>query len=200
MAYCASTLKLNELLQIVYHRAVLLTSLKIHAKMLAIRANKNTVEKLLENYNQISISSINTPNLMVVSGPTESILSLFKTLQDQKIEAQKLDNSSFGHSSVANPLLSVYKKYLSKFSFKDPFIKLLSNVTGDFIQTEEISSDYWCKESLFNSVSCYDNGSVNCGCCDSCENRKKAFVEAGILDETVYASKIKNENDSKKVK
>jgi len=147
-AYCAGILKLNELLQIVYHRAVLLTSLKIHAKMLAIRANKNTVEKLLENYNEISIASINTPNLVVVSGPTERILSLFKALHDQKIEAQKLDNSSFGHSSVANPLVAVYKKYLSKFSFKDPFIKLLSNVTGDFIQTGEISSDYWCNHMI----------------------------------------------------
>lgn len=45
------------------------------------------------------------------------------------------------------------------------------------------------KESLFNSISCYNNGLVNCGCCDSCINRKRSFKEAGILDETIYNKK-----------
>lgn len=42
------------------------------------------------------------------------------------------------------------------------------------------------KEDLFLSWSCYKSEEKQCGECDSCKNRKKAFEEAGIKDETKY--------------
>lgn len=42
------------------------------------------------------------------------------------------------------------------------------------------------KEGLFKSIFCYKRGSKNCGICDSCQNRKKAFKEMEILDKTEY--------------
>ncbi len=40
---------------------------------------------------------------------------------------------------------------------------------------------------LRQTWSCYQNGECQCGVCDSCRNRKQAFIEAGVKDETDYA-------------
>ncbi|MBM3896457.1 MAG: 7-cyano-7-deazaguanine synthase [Thaumarchaeota archaeon] len=39
---------------------------------------------------------------------------------------------------------------------------------------------------LFRTWSCYSNAKLHCGRCESCNNRKVAFVKAKILDKTRY--------------
>lgn len=41
-------------------------------------------------------------------------------------------------------------------------------------------------DAIFNSWSCYKTGESQCGRCDSCLNRKKAFEAAGVIDKTKY--------------
>ncbi len=43
-------------------------------------------------------------------------------------------------------------------------------------------------DMIFESWSCYANKRYHCGTCESCNNRKIAFVEAGIQDKTRYMS------------
>ena len=42
-------------------------------------------------------------------------------------------------------------------------------------------------EQIFKSWSCYGNGKIHCGKCESCNNRKLAFLKSKILDKTRYA-------------
>jgi len=41
-------------------------------------------------------------------------------------------------------------------------------------------------DSIFGTWSCYSNKKFHCGICESCNNRKSAFVKAGIKDKTKY--------------
>jgi 7-cyano-7-deazaguanine synthase len=39
---------------------------------------------------------------------------------------------------------------------------------------------------IFKTWSCYSNKKYHCGICESCDNRKKGFEKAGIVDKTKY--------------
>jgi len=100
----------------------------------------------------------------------------YKNYPDCRPAFSKTLESSFtqgeidGIKSKIRKKIEIWSPYKAKLS-KKRLLKKGYSVLGD---------------SIFNSWSCYKNGKVQCGKCESCNNRKAAFLEAGIEDKTLY--------------
>ena len=88
----------------------------------------------------------------------------------KKLESSFNQGEIDGIKSKIRKKIEIWSPYKAKLS-KNQLLKKGYSVLGD---------------SIFNSWSCYKNGKVQCGKCESCNNRKAAFLEAGIEDKTLY--------------
>lgn len=64
----------------------------------------------------------------------------------------------------------------------------ISSPYSDIMKSEVLTEAVRLGVPLDKTWSCYLSGPVHCGACESCNNRKNAFREAGIEDPTEYAN------------
>jgi len=88
----------------------------------------------------------------------------------KKIESSFNQGEIDGIKSGVRKRIEIWSPYKAKLS-KKQLLKKGYDVLGD---------------KIFNTWSCYKHGKVQCGKCESCNNRKAAFLEAGIDDKTHY--------------
>lgn len=70
-----------------------------------------------------------------------------------------------------------------------PPIKIWSPAISRLEKSDLLKISYsQMKENVYRTWSCYLDGKVQCGECESCSNRKTAFALAGIKDQTEYSS------------
>ena len=88
-----------------------------------------------------------------------------KKIEDALNEGE-LDGIKFGIRKKVS-IWSPYREGLTKSQLLENGFKVLGN-------------------KIFRTWSCYENKKFHCGICESCNNRKTAFIKAGILDKTLY--------------
>ena len=88
----------------------------------------------------------------------------------KKIESAFNEGEIDGIKSKIRKSIEIWSPYKAKLS-KKQLLKKGYNVLGD---------------KIFNTWSCYHDGKIQCGKCESCNNRKTAFLEANIEDKTIY--------------
>jgi len=88
----------------------------------------------------------------------------------KKIESSFNQGEIDGIKSGIRKKIEIWSPYKAKLS-KKQLLKKGYSVLGD---------------NIFSTWSCYKNGKVQCGKCESCNNRKAAFLEADIEDKTLY--------------
>ncbi len=143
-AACVSNVfSLEDGLKIIHTRALLMNKMK-PGSMIAVKADADKVLSFVEN-DDLSVAAINTPNTCVLSGKNEYIEALSKILNEKGISHSILKTSHAFHSYMMDEILSPFEKELSLFHFSKPEIPFISNLTGEVITSDDLSTSYWTK-------------------------------------------------------
>ena len=142
VAACISgVFDLDTALSLVAHRGRLMWSAPL-GSMLAIGQDVSSFD--LSSYPDLSIATINSTSSFVVAGPDSSIDNLSTDLGKQNIFCSKLQTSHAFHSKMMDPVLSEFKTVLDQYSFSNPSIPFVSNLTGTWVTAEQAkNSQYW---------------------------------------------------------
>ena len=140
-ACVAGVLSLPEAVQLVVGRGKLLDSLPSGA-MLAVPLPECEVVPLLGD--ELSLAVINGPAQSVVSGPAASIERLQERLIKDGVDARRLNISTAGHSSLVDPIAPAFEAAVAQTVLRDPAIPFLSDTTGTWTASGELTEPrYW---------------------------------------------------------
>jgi acyl transferase domain-containing protein len=110
--------------------------------MLAVKALPADIEKQLSG--TLAIAAYNSPDLSVVSGPTDQIEIFSAKLQANGIPNRLIKTSHAFHSSMMDGMKENYSKVVQSVSLNPPRTPLVSSVTGNWMsEAEACSPAYW---------------------------------------------------------
>ena len=140
-AIIAGVFPLEDGLALVAERARLVGGLPEGA-MLAVRLNEEQVRPYFAD--GIDLAAVNSRNQCVVSGPTEEIDRLARSLSDRRIGCRKLGSNHAFHSSMLDPILGEFTARVAEARRDRPSERYLSCVTGDWIDPDQVvTPGYW---------------------------------------------------------
>lgn len=114
--------------------------------MAAVFAEEALVLEAIAPYqNAISIAAVNGPTQTVISGTRQAVEAVLERLENDYITTHSLNVSHAFHSHLMEPILNTFKDTASSVQFFAPTLPLISNVTGQMVQPQEIlDASYWC--------------------------------------------------------
>lgn len=113
--------------------------------MVAVKAPLSAFEDIV--INDLDLAANNAPELNVVSGPADQMKEFTLLLDARSIAFTKLKTSHAFHSSMMEPMLAEFEKYIERFEFKAPIITIYSTSTGKQLSDQEaMSANYWAQQ------------------------------------------------------
>ena len=148
-ARAAGVFGLEDGLRFAAARGELMGSLPAGGAMAAVFASAERVLAALEKAN----SEAEVPGLamaadngthQVVSGPLEQVEALAAELGTAGVRVERLNTSHAFHSALMEPVLGDLEEILEGISVKPPEVALVSNVTGQAVESGEVlDGAYW---------------------------------------------------------
>ncbi|WP_193200202.1 type I polyketide synthase [Nostoc sp. MG11] len=143
-ACVAGVFSLEDGLKLIAHRGRLMQQLASGGEMVAVMASLETVNQLIAPYTQkVAIAAINGPESIVISGESQAIATLLKSLESQGIKTKVLQVSHAFHSPLMEPMLAEFEAVANQITYYQPRIPLISNVTGRRADDSITTATYW---------------------------------------------------------
>ncbi len=161
---------LEDGLSLLTKRAELMGTIQ-SGSMLNIGAPFSDIQKFI--HSEVSVAAINTEDSCVISGNDFYIAEIEEKLAIDQIPFIRLKTSHAFHSSMMDGILEDYRKVLSKIKWNTSNKKIISNLSGKEVTTQEVTSpEYWVRH-LRETVQ------FSKGCSYLLQNIKGNFLEIG---------------------
>ncbi len=98
--------------------------------MLSITLPEDEVIEHIKDNTSLSLALVNAPTLCVVAGPPKDVVKLEESLKSKSIRCSRLPTTKAFHSTLVEPILEDYRKFIGSIQLKSPKIPYLSNLTG----------------------------------------------------------------------
>ncbi|HEU4964900.1 MAG TPA: amino acid adenylation domain-containing protein, partial [Bacilli bacterium] len=146
-ACVAGAISLRDGLRMVAARGRLMRDLCPRGAMLSVMADEAAVMTAMAALGAdpayLSLSAVNSSRQTVVAGREAEVDALAERLTAQGIVNKRLPVSHAFHSPLMEGMIDEFAQVLSDVTFCPLEIPLISNLTGDVLQGDALSTEYW---------------------------------------------------------
>jgi polyketide synthase 12/polyene macrolide polyketide synthase len=150
-AHVAGVFSLSDACALVAARARLMAALPAGGTMVALQATEDEIAPLLEA--GVSLAAVNGPSSVVISGQDAAVARVTARFKERfegfaGRRTRRLTVSHAFHSELMDPVLAEFAAVLDGLSFAEPVIPVVSNLTGELAEPEELASPrYWVRQA-----------------------------------------------------
>ncbi|MGW5697676.1 acyltransferase domain-containing protein, partial [Streptomyces asiaticus] len=146
-AHVAGVFTLEDACALVAARGRLMQALPEGGAMVAVQAPEEEIAASLAGREaEVSIAAINGPTAVVIAGDEAAVLDIAGQWEREGRKTRRLRVSHAFHSPRMDGVLGDFRKVVEGLSFAPPTISLVSNVTGESADTDEVCSpEYWVR-------------------------------------------------------
>jgi len=140
-ACIAGVFSLEDAVRLVSTRAQLLQALPA-GDMMMVQLSEQDIQPLLSPH--CALAAVNGPNICVLAGETDALQALQTQLEAQGVSHRILHTSHAFHSHMLEPALHDFHQAVSAITLNPPTQAYLSNLTGDWIDADAVTTaQYW---------------------------------------------------------
>lgn len=155
-ACIAGVFSLEDALKLVAQRARLMQSLPAGGEMAVVFTTEERVVAAISPYTEkIAIAAINGSENIVISGVGEAVQAVLRYMASQGVKTTQLNVSHAFHSPLMEPILDEFEQTAAKVKYASPRIPLISNLTGELIAPEDVTSPNYWRRHLRGAVRFY---------------------------------------------